>query len=235
MALVLGIAVAALLLTLMAQRQPHPVPESLITKVSRIADSYGPWAGYEIRSWTDDEAWASIYLEAENGRIPFENIYFQKADDEWLEKERSHWPVPSPSLELTILDYEIHTTTVSNHEFSNILCLNYLIPLVRNSSRWPSFVASVELKLENSTDRYWKSYSTVGRSIEGIVGPWETSWVGFGGGPALEVDWYQQDNLLPVTKLLPLDRLEGKTFDITITLKDGEGTILAENTFTHTF
>lgn len=211
--------------------------ESLIVKVWGIADSYGSGVGYKIHSWTDNEAWALIYLEAENEPIPFENVYFQWTDNKWSMKSRKAWHVPSPSRALSIIDYTIHTLTISySTEFSEIPCLTHFIPVVKNSSRWPAFVASVKLKLENSTNRYEKSYSTMGRSIEGIVGPWETTAIWYGGGAAAaHLYWYEDENLPPPTKLLRMDYLEGKTFEITITLKDGAETVLAENTFTHTF
>jgi hypothetical protein len=223
--------VVALIWTLMAQIQPQP-SESVITKVKWIASSYGSGVGYEIYSWTDNEAWASIYLEAENERIPFGNIYCSKTDDEWEIKSFSHWPAPSPSRALTIIDYKIKTGTVSTPKFSY---LEYFIPVVKNSSRWPAFVAFVELKLENSTNRYGNSYSTVGRDIGGIVSPWETIEVEWGGGAKTLIGWYELDNLPPTTKLLRMDSLEGKTFEVTITLKDGEGAVLAENVFICTF
>ncbi|MBA7602955.1 hypothetical protein ES703_10051 [subsurface metagenome] len=208
--------------------------ESLIDKVWGIADSYGSGVGYEINSWTDNEAWASIYLEAENEPIPFENFYFQMTDNDWSMKSRSRWSVPSPSKALTVTDYSIHTTMVAQ-DIQTFSCLDFIFPQVRNSSNWPAFVGSVELKLENPSDRYWRSYSTVGHSIEGIVSPWGTAWVSHGGGP-IWINWYRNghDNLLPAT-ILRMDHLEGKTFEITITLKDGAETVLAENTFTHTF
>jgi hypothetical protein len=235
--IVLGTMLAiALVWTLVTQRQPQPLPsESLIVKVKGMVDYYGSGVGYEIYSWTDDEAWASIYLEAENERIPFENLYFQRTDNEWEIKSLSRWPVPSPSKALTVTDYSIDTAMVTQDK-QTFSCLVFIFPQVRNSSNWPAFVGSVELKLENSSDRYWKSYSTVGHSIEGIVSPWGTAWVSHGGGP-IPIDWCWSgyDNLLPTTTILRMDRLEGKTFEITITLKDGAKTVLAEDTFTHTF
>jgi len=209
--------------------------ESLIVKVWGIADSYGSGVGYEIHSWTDNEAWASIYLEAENEPIPFENFYFQWTDNDWSMKGHKAWLVPSPSRALSIIDYTIRTPIVSYPpEFFEIPCLQHFIPVVKNSSRWAAFVASVGLRLENSTNRYEKSYPTMGRMIGGIVNPWETKAIG-STAPVLGLHWYEDENLPPPTKLLRMDHLEGKTFEITITLKDGAETVIAENTFTHTF
>jgi len=233
-ALILGItAVAILSWTLMAHRQAQP-PEPLTAMLQRAVDFYGPGVGYEITEWTDNEAWASIYLEAENGRIPFENIHFRKVDNRWEEAEDKRWPVPSPSRELAIVDYEVVRAFIDGRK-----CFVLFVPLVKNLGRWPACVAHVELWLENSTNRYGREYSAQGRDSWGIVPPGETIWVSYGGGPAPQAYWYEYDNLSPLTKpvrtLLQMDQLEGKTFELTITLRDGEGTVLGENTFTHTF
>lgn len=233
MALVLGITVAAILSWILMAQQLKP-PESLTSLAGRIADSYGPGVGYEIHAWTDNEARASIYLETENGRTPFENLRFRRVDNVWEVAGWELWPVSSPSSELAIVDYKVTTPSVNGHE-----CLEFFIPVVKNSGRWPAFVTSVELWLENSTNRYGRRYSTLGHGFEGVVPSWETTEVWYGGGPAPSPYWYEYDNLPPLTKLnktlLRVDLLEGKTFELTITLRDGEETVLAENTFIHTF
>ena len=234
-AVVLAIVGVAIVLSwvFLVQRQP---PQSLTAEAERWADNYGSGVGYEIFSWTDNEATASIYLEAENGRIPFENIHFCKTGNKWLidHSRTRHWPILSPSRELAIVNYEVQTSTVESSFFEGKHeCLIYLIPVVKNSSRWPAFVASVELELENLTSSYRKSYSAIGWSVEGIVGSGEIAEIGVGaeGIPFPPVVWgFDNSSTLP-----RMDILQGKTYTVNIVLKDWEETVLAENMFTHTF
>lgn len=236
MALVLGITVAAILSwTLMVHRQPQLTPpEPLTAMLQREADRYGSGVGYEIFSWTDNEATASIYLEAENGQIPFENIHLCKTGNEWWvnHSRTRHWPVLSPSRELAIVNYEVDVRTIQSSFFEGEHeCLIYLIPVAKNLSRWPAFVASVELELENLTGSYRKSYSAISWSVEGIVGSGEIAAIGVGGGPFPPYEWYFDNSIT----LLRMDLLQGKTYTVNIVLRNGEGTVLAENTFIHTF
>lgn len=234
LALSLGIGVAIVLSwVFLVQRQP---PQSLTAEAGRWADHYGSGVGYEIFSWTDNEATASIYLEAENGRIPFENIHFCKTGNKWwIDHSRTrHWPILSPSRELAIVNYEVRTSTVESSFFEGEHeVLTFLIPVAKNSSRWPAFVASVELELENLTSSYRKSYSAIGWSVEGIVGSGEIAEIGVGaeGIPFPPVVWgFDNSSTLP-----RMDILQGKTYTVNIVLKDWEETVLAENMFTHTF
>lgn len=234
LALSLGIGVAIVLSwVFLVQRQP---PQSLTAEAGRWADNYGSGVGYEIFSWTDNEATASIYLEAENGRIPFENIHLRKTGNKWwIDHSRTrHWPILSPSRELAIVNYEVRTSTMESSFFEGEHeVLTFLIPVAKNSSRWPSFVASVELELENLTSSYRKSYSAISWSVEGIVGSGEIAAIGVGaeGGPFPPVVW-GFDNSITLPRM---DLLQGKTYTVNIVLRDGEGTVLAENTFIHTF
>jgi len=236
MALVLGIAAAAVLsCALMAHRQPQP-PEPLTAMLRGVVDYYGPGVGYEIHEWTENEARASIYLEAENGRIPFENLRFRKVGGEWGVVERGTWSVPSPSRDLEILGYGVRTSSVKLSEWSESHeCLKWFAPMVKNSGRFPALIQEVEIELENSTNRFRTSYPAgvllVGHISIGLVKPGETAEVGYSGGIAPRCAWFVDS----VSTYLRMDELEGKTFEFTITLRDGEETVLAENTFVHTF
>lgn len=236
MALVLGITAAAILSwTLMAYRQPQP-SESLTAMMQEMADYYGPGVGYEIHERTDNEAWASIYFEVENERIPFENLHFRKVNNEWEMAERRIWPVSSPSRDLDILGYEVRTSFVQLHEWSESHeCLKWFAPVAKNSGHFPALIWEVEIRLENSTDCFRTSYRAgvlyVGLMSIGLVKPSETVEVGYSGGPAPSSRWLVDS----ISTYLQMQELEGKTFELTITLKDGEETVLAENTFIYTF
>lgn len=194
--------------------------------------------GYEISSRTENWAEGFVYLVAENDRVPFENVHFRKENDRWnVEPGPWHLSVRSPSRDLEILGYEIRMSSVKPPEWSEShACLIGFIPVVKNSSRFPAFISTVELRLENSTDNFRTSYPAgvipIGHISIGIVGSGEIVKVGYLGGPAPMGDW-QIDN--SSRTLLRIDDLRGKTYEITITLRDGEGTVLAENTFIHTF
>lgn len=194
--------------------------------------------GYEISSRTENWAEGFVYLVAENDRVPFENVHFRKENDRWnVEPGPWHLSVRSPSRDLEILGYEIRMSSVKPPEWSEShACLIGFMPVVKNSSRFPAFISTVELRLENSTDNFRTSYPAgvipIGLISIGIVGSGEIVKVGYRGGPALMGDW-QIDN--SSRTLLRIDDLRGKTYEITITLRDGEETVLAENTFVHTF
>lgn len=234
MALVLGITAAAILSWTLVHRQPQP-PKPLTVMMQEMVDYYGPGVGYEIHERTDNEAWTSIYFEVENERIPFENLHFRKVNNEWDMVEVRIWRVSSPSRDLDILGYEVRTSFVQLHEWSESHeCLKWFAPVVKNSGHFPALIWKVEIKLENSTNCFRTSYRAgvlPGLISIGLVKPGETVEVGYSGGPAPSSRWLVDST----STYLRMDELEGKTFELTITLKDGEETVLAENTFTYTF
>jgi hypothetical protein len=134
------------------------------------------------------------------------------------------------------LGYVVRTSYVKLHEWSEgHECLTWFSPVVKNSGRLPALINAVEIRLENSTNCFWTSYPAgvlyVGHVSIGLVKPGENVEVGYFGGPAPSYAWTVDS----ATTYLRMDELEGRTFKVTITLRDGENAILAENTFIHTF
>lgn len=181
-----------------------------------------PDIGYEIVWQTEDEAEASIYFIIEDEQVPFQKLKLRKTDGSWEWKGISKWGVPSPSRELEIVGY---LTSVSRLEISNI------IPLVKNLGDETAYIWSVEVEVKNSTHTLNQSYCTVGRLFWDVfIRPGEVKEVypiSPGGSWKLEEseEWV----------VFKSDSAREKTYTITIALKDGEGTTLAENTFIHTF
>lgn len=194
--------------------------------------------GYEISSRKENWAEGFVCLKAENDRVPFENVHLRKEKGLWhVDPGPWYLCVRSPSRDLEILGYEIRLSSVELPEWSKSrVVLESFTLAVKNLSRFPAFVSTVELRLENSTDNFRKSYPAgvipIGRICIGIVGSGEIVEVGYQGGPAPPSSWQHENS----TSLLLMDDLMGKTYKITITLKDGkDGEILAERTFVHTF
>lgn len=109
------------------------------------------------------------------------------------------------------------------------------MPAVKNPGRLPVLIQTVEIRLENSMDSFRTSYPAgvlcVGHVSIGLLKPGVTAGVGYFGGPAPFPDWSVNSSHV----LLRMSDLKGKTYEVTIALKDCEGTVLAENTFIYTF
>ncbi|KXA92787.1 hypothetical protein AKJ66_03550 [candidate division MSBL1 archaeon SCGC-AAA259E22] len=193
--------------------------------------------GYEITSKSETRAEGYFYLEGKNDRVPFENFKLVRENTRWKVSHGSdRTDVRSPSENLKITGYRIDKSDVGSPEWSEThKVLVRIAPTVRNGSSYPGFVSSVHIKIENSTDTFTRSYPAgvvfVRRISLGIVPSRRTVEVGYQGGPAPLARWSSNGS----KSFLRMSELAGENFQVTLTLKDGEGTTLAKRTFHVTF
>jgi hypothetical protein len=181
-----------------------------------------PDIGYEIVWQTEDEAEASIYFIIEDEQVPFQKLELYKTEGLWEWRCRRIREVPSPSRKLEIVGY---LTSVFHHGVSSI------IPLVKNLGDETAYIWSVEVEVKNSTHTLNQSYLTVGFGLlDGLIRPGEVKEV----YPIMPGEYWRLEESEELV-VFQLDSARGKTYTITITLKDGEDKTLAENTFIHTF
>lgn len=181
---------------------------------------------YELLWQTENEAEAQLYFLKGGDRIPFQKLGFQRTNGSWMPSHMSKERVPSPSRRLEIVGYIVRISVSDGQR-----CVSSINPLVKNLGEEAAYVWSVQVKIENSTHSYHQSYGTVGKAPrDGLLGPGEIGTLGpvmpmFGWRPVGSEQWVK----------VVLDSVREKTYSITITIEDAEGTILAENSFIHTF
>jgi hypothetical protein len=194
-------------------------PSSLLEEYVSI---FGPPdLGYEITRETEDAATAYINFLVEGHEIPFMGLELERVNSTWNVVETSRLRAPSPSRQIEIEGYLI-SVYESDWDIS---------PVVKNPGQSTAFVSSVFIRMENSTHAFNCTYTTGGMDLRsGLIGPGDYGEISprFHVGP-----WHREST--GEYALIPRNSVGGETFKITLILVDGEGNILAERAFEHTF
>lgn len=181
---------------------------------------------YELLWQTENEAEALICFLKEGERIPFQKLGLQRVNGSWGISRLSKESVPSPSRKLEIVGYIVRVSEIDGQR-----CVSRINPLVKNLGEHVAYVWSVQVKIENSTHSYHQSYPTVGKALrDGLLSPGETGTLSM----VIAIPGWTLGGSEEWVKVV-LDSVRGKTYSITITIEDAEGTILAEDSFIHTF
>ncbi len=171
---------------------------------------------HEIVKQTEEDAEASLYFLIGGERFQFQQLRLRKEDGSWIWDAGSKGGIPSPSREVEIVGYLIRVVMGGGRKV-----VSRVTPMVKNHGNRTAYIWTVGIEVRNSTHTYNQTYHTVGMDIfNGLIRPGQTDIVGTGGH-------HRDIDIL-------LDQVRGKTYAITITLKDGEENTLAEKTFVHT-
>jgi len=181
--------------------------------------------GFEIIHQSDDEAVGAIQFVMNGERIKFQELQLEKHDGIWNWCGSSKWGTLSPSSDVEIVGYLVDIVTLDN-----IKSVGGVEPLVENLGEETAYIHSVEVEIRNFTHALHQSYATVGRGLwDGLIKAGKVDTV----GPVMFRDFWITENEEFIT--LSLDSVAGKTYKITIVLKDGEDNVLATKSHTHTF
>lgn len=181
--------------------------------------------GYEIIHRTDDEAVGAIQFIMNNERIKFQKLQLEKHDDNWNWYGSSKLGTLSPSNNVEIVGYLLDIVTLNNTK-----SVGGIEPLVENLGKKTAYIYSILVEIMNSTHTLHQSYATVGKGLwDGLIKAGKINIV----GAVIPIDFWITENGEFIT--LSLDSVAGKTYKISIVLKDGEGNILAINSYIHTF
>ncbi len=187
--------------------------------------------GYEIISWTEETNWAnekavaSIHFVVDGERVSFQELRLEMRNGTWETRGAGKWGTRSPSSDVKIVGYIVDVGTIGNRT-----CICGVDPVVKNAGEGTAYIQEVEVEVGNSTSVIRQSYSTLGKGLwDGLIKARSVDSVG---AEYLTDTWITENGRF--TKL-PLNPVRGKPYMITITLKDGEGTVLASETFTHIF
>lgn len=181
--------------------------------------------GYDIIHETDDRVIASIYFLVNGEHIQFQRIELEKYNDTWKSRRWSKWGTRSPSRDVEIVGYLIEV-----REFGDMKYFCSVEPVVENSGEGTAYIYEVEIEVKNSTQKQRQSYHTLyGWFWSGIIKAKNVDSIC---ASRPEDEWITEHGEFV---MLPLDPMRGKKYQITILLKDGEGTVLTSKTYTHTF
>lgn len=173
--------------------------------------------GYEIQWQDGSEGEAAIYFLRDSDKVSFQILRLNKTGDSWKWIGVEKRGTASPSHDVEILGYLIRVLRSDGRKI-----VSRVTPMVKNHGNGTAYIWSVQVEITNATDVYHQTYLTVGMDLwNGLVDVGEIDLVDVGGS-------FDSLDIL-------LDVLKGKTYTITIVLKDGEGNILDEGNFTHTF
>lgn len=206
------------------ETQEPSTPEACFESYLSLLDL--PDAGYEIFKQTTAEAHASIFFLEAGERIEFQEVRLRIEDGSWQMFGTRKMSARSPSRDLEIAGYLTRVSRMGDQ-----LCISRVNPLVRNLAEKTAYVTSVRIEVRNSTHTLVQTYGTIGKGLlDGIIRP--------GGVDTLDVVfpmgfWEIEGSVK--TSAFPLEPARGRTYEIAISLKDGSGETLAEETFTHTF
>lgn len=215
------------------QHEPYEA-ETFTSPVEVVEDYVGLLnftdVGYEILSWTEETIWscekavASIHFVVDGEHVQFEELRLEMRNGTWESRGRGRWGTRSPSSDVEIVGYLFDAGVSGKRR------LNSVTPVVENTGEGTAYVTEVEVEVGNSTWVMRQSYSTFGGGFwDGLIKAKSVDYV----GPVYPEDtWVTEDGSLVTLRLSPM---RGKTYTITITLRDGEGTVLASETFTHVF
>jgi hypothetical protein len=181
--------------------------------------------GFEIIHQTDDEAIGAIQFIMNGERIKFQELQLGKRDDTWNWCGSSKWGTLSPSSDVEIVGFLVDIVTLNN-----IKSVGGVEPLVENLGEETAYIYSVYVEIMNSTHTLHQSYATVSKGLfDGLIKAGEFDIIG---AVMPRICWITENEEF-IT--LSLDSLTGKTYKITIVLKDGEDNVLATESYTHTF
>jgi hypothetical protein len=181
--------------------------------------------GFEIIHQTDDEAVGAIQFIMNGERIKFQELKLEKRDDTWNWCGSSKWGALSPSSDVEIVGFLVDIVTLDN-----IKSVGGVEPLVENLGGETAYIYSVYVEIMNSTHTLHQSYGTVGKGLwDGLIKAGEFDII----GGVMCRDFWITENGEFIT--LSLDSVAGKTYKITIVLKDGEDNVLATKSYAHIF
>ncbi len=216
------------------QHEPYEA-ETFTSPIEVVEDYVGLLnltdVGYEILSWTEETIWscekavASIHFVVDGEHVQFEELRLEMRNGTWEGGGRGRWGTRSPSRDVEIVGY-LFDAGVSGERG----CLHSVMPVVENLGEDTAYITNVEVEVWNSTSVMRQSYSTFGGGFwDGLIKAKSVDSV----GPVYpEYTWVTEDGR---SSTLHLSSMRGKTYTITITLKDGEETVLTSETFTHVF
>ena len=181
--------------------------------------------GFEIINQTDDEAVGAIQFIMNGERIKFQELRLEKHDGIWNWCSSRQWGLSSPSRDVEIVGYLVNIVTLDN-----IKSVGRVEPLVENLGEGTAYIYSVDVEIRNSTHALHQSYATVGKGLwDGLIKAGEFDII----GAVMFRGFWITENEEFIT--LSLDSVAGKTYKISIVLKDGEDNVLATKSYTHTF
>lgn len=193
-------------------------PSSILDDFSSIFDL--PDLGYEITQQDEDTVSAYINFIVDGENIPFMSLELHRINSTW-DLEWSRCEAPSPSRQIEIVGYLFKQHDISWEIF----------PVVKNTGKNTAFVSSVTVIMENSTHTFNNTYLTTGMDLtNGLIGPIYYGLI----NPRFSWEYWRIEQT-GVLCHVHRHSIEGKTFKITIVLKDGEENTLAQRTFVHTF
>jgi len=216
------------------QHEPYEA-ETFTSPIEVVEDYVGLLnltdVGYEILSWTEETIWscekavASIHFVVDGERVPFQELRLEIHNGTWETRGAGKWGTRSPSKDVEIVGYLIDVGTTGNRT-----CIFGVDPVVENEGEGTAYIPEVEVELGNSTSVMRQSYSTLGKGFwDGLI---KAKSVDSVGAIYHAYTWITENGRFTN---LPLSPIRGKTYMITIALMDGEGTVLASETFTHVF
>ena len=215
------------------QHEPYKA-ETFTSPVELVEDYVGLLnftdVGYEILSWTEETIWscekavASIHFVVDGEHVQFEELRLEMRNGTWRSRGRGRWGTRSPSSDVEIVGYLFDAGVRGRGR------LHSVTPVVENSGEGTAYITEVEVEVGNSTSAVRQSYSTFGGWFwNGLIKANSVDSV----GPVYPEDaWVTEDGCFATLQLSPM---RGKMYTITITLRDGEGIVLASETFTHVF
>jgi len=215
------------------QHEPYEA-ETFTSPIEVVEDYVGLLnftdVGYEILSWTEETIWscekavASIHFVVDGEHVQFEELRLEMRNGTWRSRGRGRWGTRSPSSDVEIVGYLFDAGVRGRGRLRGVT------PVVENTGEGTAYITEVEVEVGNSTSVMRQSYSTFGGGFwDGLIKAKSVDYV----GPVYPEDtWVTEDGSLATLRLSPM---RGKAYTITITLRDGEGTVLASETFTHVF
>jgi len=186
-----------------------PLISKLDQLLSGLFGSASTHISYKVSSRNETNAMFDLYLDDEPD--PFYSISFAKWGGEWMVESHGVWPnASSPAKGLIIEGYNFRDGGIQ--------------VVVRNPTGLVALIDIIEVKLENPAETHHGRAGTAWHGDATLVAPGETRALGSSWG----ISWEGRGSL-------PEDALAGKSFTVTITLKDGKGEVVGERSSTHRF
>jgi len=181
--------------------------------------------GFEITHQTDDEAVGAIQFIMNGERIKFQELRLEKHEGIWNWGGGSKWGTLSPSSDVEVVGYLVRIGMLGNRT-----CVLRVEPLVENLGEGTVYIYSFQVEIRNFTHTLHQSYATVRFGLwDGLIKTGEFNII----SAVTSRNFWITENEEFIT--LSLDSVAGKTYKITIVLKDGEDNVLATKSYTHTF
>jgi len=181
--------------------------------------------GFEIIRQSDDEAVGAIQFVKNGNRIKFQELQLEKHNSTWHWCGSSKWGTLSPSYDIEVVGYLVRIGMLGNRK-----CVCRVEPLVENLGEGTAYIYSFQVEIRNYTHTLHQSYATVSKGLwDGLIKAEKIDII----GAITSRNFWITENEEFIT--LSLDSVAGKTYKITIVLKDGEDNVLATKSYTHTF